>query len=187
MPDPAPARMTTDEFIAWAMEQPEGQRYELEKGRVVTMAPERSAHAKVKYRVARQLDDAIERAGLPCEIYPDGMAVRIDETTTYEPDALVRCGPEVPPDAVKITDPIIVVEVLSPSTRARDNSEKLIGYFSVPSIQHYLLVRTEDLAIIHHSRNPDGTILTRIVHDGTLVLDPPGLIVTGLRPAVWPH
>jgi Uma2 family endonuclease len=182
MSDPVPARMTTDAFIAWAMEQPEGQHYELEKGRIIAMAPERGAHAKVKFHVARRLAEAIEKGGLPCEVYPDGMAVQIDETTTYEPDALVRCGPDVPPDTVKLTDPIIVVEVLSPSTRARDNGEKLIGYFSVPSIRHYLLVRPEDLAIIHHARNPDGTILTRIVRDGTLVLDPPGITVTGLHP-----
>jgi Uma2 family endonuclease len=182
MPDPVPAHMTTDAFIAWAMEQPEGEQYELEKGRVIAMAPERSGHALVKFDVARRMADAVERAGLPCEVYPDGMAVQIDDTTTYEPDALVRCGPKVPPDTLKLTDPIVVVEVLSPSTRARDNGEKLIGYFSVPSIQHYLLIRTEDLAVIHHSRNPDGTILTRIVHDGTLVLDPPGITVTGLRP-----
>ena len=184
MSDPVPARMTTDAFIAWAMEQPEGEHYELEKGRIITMAPEHSAHALAKFQVARRLADAIERAGLPCEVYPDGMAVQIDETTTYEPDASVRCGPKVPPDTVKLTDPVVVVEVLSTSTRARDNGEKLIGYFSVPSIQHYLLVRTEDMAIIHHARNPDGTIVTRIVHDGTLILDPPGITVVGLRPPV---
>jgi Uma2 family endonuclease len=180
MSDPVTALMTSDEFIAWAMEQPEGQRYELFAGRVIGMAPERSAHALAKFHVARRLQQAVEQDKLACTVYPDGMAVAIDATTIYEPDALVRYGPIVPPDTVKLTYPVIVVEVLSPSTRARDHGDKLIDYFRLPSVQHYLIVRTEDGAIIHHARNPDGTILTRIVREGVLRLDPPGLTVTGL-------
>jgi Uma2 family endonuclease len=175
--------MTSDAFIAWAMEQPDGRRYELAAGEIVAMAPERSAHALTKFRIARCLAEAVERDGLECEVYPDGMAVEIDASTTYEPDALVRCGPPPPPDAVKLIDPVIVVEVLSPSTRARDAGAKLADYFRLPSVRHYLIVRTEDHAIIHHARNADGTILTRIVREGILRLDPPGLSVTGLFPA----
>ena len=48
MSEPVPTSMTSDEFIAWAMEQPEGKRYELFAGKVVAMAPERSAHALAK-------------------------------------------------------------------------------------------------------------------------------------------
>jgi len=161
--DAAPALMTADEFIAWAMQQPEGQRYELFAGKVVGMAPERSAHALAKAHVWRRLQEAVERDGLACTVYPDGMAVAIDATTVYEPDALVRCGPVVPSDAVKLTDPVIIVEVLSPSTRARDHGDKLIDYFRLPSVQHYLIVRTDDGAVIHHARNADATILTRIM------------------------
>jgi Uma2 family endonuclease len=175
-----PATMTSGAFIAWAMEQPEGHRYELIAGRVIAMAPERSAHVLAKANMWRRLTEAVERQGLQCTVYPDGMAVVIDETTTYEPDALVRCGPVVAPDTVKLADPVNVVEVLSPSTRDRDHGDKLIDYFGLPSVRHYLIVRTEDRAIIHHARNPDGTILTRIVRERVLQLDPPGLTVTGL-------
>jgi Uma2 family endonuclease len=175
--------MTSDEFVAWAMEQPEGKRFELVAGEVVAMAPERSAHALAKFHIARRLAEAVESGGHPCQVYPDGMAVTIDATTTYEPDALVRCGPISPPDAIKLSDPVIVVEVLSPSTRARDAGAKLVDYFRLPSVHHYLIVRTEDRAIIHHARNADGTILTRIVREGDLHLEPPGLTVTGLFPA----
>ena len=111
------------------------------------------------------------------------MTVTINASTVYEPDVLVRCGPRVPDHTVKLDDPVIVVDVPSPSARSRDSGAKLIDYFRLPSIHHYLIVRIEDRAIIHHARNPDGTILTRIVRDGTLHLDPPGLTVTGLFPA----
>ncbi len=182
MSEPAAAlpRMTSDEFIAWAMEQPEGQRYELVAGEVVAMAPERSAHALVKARVWRALDEAVAAAGLPCTAYPDGMAVVVDDATTYEPDALVRCGEPLPDDAVKVFDPVIVVEVLSPSSRARDTGAKLEDYFRLPSLHHYLIVKTENRAVIHHRRLDDGTeaIATRIVRGGGIELSPPGLRVT---------
>ena len=59
-------RMTADEFIAWAMERPDGGRCELVGGEVVAMAPERLAHARVKARVFRALAEAIECGALPC-------------------------------------------------------------------------------------------------------------------------
>jgi Uma2 family endonuclease len=180
MPEAASATMTSDAFIAWAMKPPEGHPYELLAGRVIAMAPERSAYALAKLHVWRRLAEAVEPDGLPWTVYPDGMAVVIDETTTREPDALVRCGPPVPPDTAKLTDPVIVIEVLFPSTRALDYGDKLSDYFRLPSVRHYPIVRTEDGAIIHHARNPDGSILTRMVRDGVLQFDPPGLTVTGI-------
>ncbi len=157
MSEPARRRMTSDEFIAWAMQQ--GTRYELVAGEVVGMAPERAAHGRVKAHIWRRLTEAIEAASLPCEAFVDGMAVEVDETTTYEPDALVRCGTPLPPDAIKLNDPIIVVEVLSPSSLARDAGAKLEDYFRLPSVRHYLIVKTENRTIIHHARGETALFL----------------------------
>ncbi|MEK0085326.1 Uma2 family endonuclease [Benzoatithermus flavus] len=173
------ARMTADAFIAWAMEQPEGERYELVQGEIVAMAPERSAHALTKARIWRALDDAIAAAGLHCTAYPDGMSVEVDEDTVYEPDVLVRCGEPLPDEAVKLQDPLIVVEVLSPSTRARDAGAKLEDYFRLPSLRHYLIVKTENRSVIHHRRGEAGRIETHILRgSGRLELEPPGLVLT---------
>ena len=135
-------RMTTDEILVWAVEQPEGERYELVAGEVVAMSPERLAHAEVKALVWLALRPAIAAAGLRCEALPDGVSVEIDEHTAYQPDALVCCGERLPGDTVKLFDPVIVVEVLSPSTRARDAGAKLEDYFRLSSARHYLIVRT---------------------------------------------
>jgi Uma2 family endonuclease len=62
----AKQRMTADEFIAWAMEQPEGTHYELVAGEVVAMAPERAVHGRTKLRFARRFAEAIEAAHLSC-------------------------------------------------------------------------------------------------------------------------
>lgn len=175
MSEPAARRMTAHEFVDWAMQQPEGHRYELVAGEVVAMAPERSVHALTKARVWRALDAAIATAGVRCTAYPDGMTVEVDQATIYEPDALVRCGDPLPDDAVVVRDPVIVVEVLSPTSRARDTGAKLEDYVRLASVRHYLIVSTVRRSVIHHERMPSGEIRTRILHDGDLLLDPPGL------------
>lgn len=177
MTAPARRRMTSEEFIAWAIEQPDGERYELVAGEVVAMSPERLSHSRVKHRITRLLEDAITAAGLRCEALPDGVAVEIDDHTTYEPDALVRCGEPLPGDTVKLVDPIIVVEVLSPSTRARDAGAKLEDCFRLPTVRHYLIVKTDTRCVIHHCKDDAGQIATRIVRSGELELAPPGLMV----------
>ena len=106
--------MTVDAFLVWA----EGQdgRWEIHNGVPYKMAAERTRHAAVKFRVQRALDDAIGKVGVGCTMLADGPLVRISEYTAYEPDALVYCGPVLPGDAIEVPNPIIVVEVSSPST-----------------------------------------------------------------------
>ncbi|TPE50741.1 Uma2 family endonuclease [Amaricoccus solimangrovi] len=176
MEEPRPERFTADEFIAWALEQPSG-RYELHHGRIFAMAPERVNHARAKAQIWLALRAALAARGLPCEAMPDGVTVRIDADTVYEPDALVRCGPPAPGDATEIDDPVILVEVVSPSSRGVDTGLKLARYFSLPSARHYLIVDTEGRGVTHHRREEDGTITARILRDGEIALDPPGVRV----------
>jgi len=174
MSAPAPRPMTFDAFVAWAREQP--RRYELLNGVPVAMAPERIGHVRMKSRVWRALSEALSAAGLEYEAFMDGVTVRVDDRTAYEPDVSVRCGPRLSDDRVVVPDPVIVVEVLSPSTTSTDAGAKLDGYFRIPSVQHYLLVKTDDQRVIHHARATDGTITTRIVAEGRVALDPPGIV-----------
>ena len=168
-------KLTVDEFMAWAATQP--GRYELYSGTVYAMAPERAGHADAKFAVQTELKRAIGASSLPCHMLPDGMTVRVDTDTAHEPDALVYCGPKAPADAIEITNPLIVVEVLSPSTRHIDAAAKLAGYFRLPSVQHYLIVDPEGPPVIHHRRQSGETILTRIVSSGAIDLAPPGMTI----------
>ena len=169
-------RMTADEFVAWAMRQELG-RYELIDGMAVQMNAEQLVHVRVKHRLAVALENAITDSGIEAEMMADGMAVRINETTVHEPDALVRCGAPLPADTVILTDPIIVAEVLSPSTGPVDTGLKLLNYFTVPSVQHYLVVNTTKHTVLHYMRGPDGQPTLRTVSEGDLRLDPPGLTI----------
>jgi Uma2 family endonuclease len=173
--DKPPRPVTVDQFISWAMAQPDGPRYELVDGEVVAMAPERAGHARRKAAVWLALRDCIKAARLSCEALPDGMTVKIDEHTAYEPDTIVHCGEALPDDTVIVPAPVIVVEVLSPSTATRDTGAKLADYFRLPSLRHYLIVRTDRPTVIHHRRGDGELIETRIVTSGAIDLDPPGI------------
>lgn len=174
-----PERMTVAEFLPWAEEaraRGEG-RYELVDGIVHAMNAERVAHGETKLAVAVALLSSIRRAGLPCHVMPDGATVVVDDSTAYEPDALVYCGERANPAGIAISDPIILVEVISPSTGHIDRGDKLKNYFKIPAVQHYLMVYPDQRMVVHHQRADAGTLTTRISHDGELRLDPRGLIV----------
>jgi Uma2 family endonuclease len=167
-------RMTVPEFLVWAEQQPRG-RFELVHGQPIEMAAQRVRHGQTKHRVANALEAAIGRANLPCLMLPDGLTVRVDEYTAYEPDALVYCGPPLDGDELLVPDPVIVVEVMSPSTKSVDTGAKLVGYFKITSVQHYLIIDALNRSIIHHARAQGGAIETRIVEGGNITLEPPGM------------
>ena len=139
------------------------------------MSPERAADALTKYAAQKALEAGILRAGLPCRIFPDGMTVRITARTAFEPDGLVVCPPPADLNTMEIPNPVVVVEVLSPSTAADDHGVKLDGYFSLRSVQHYLILDADRRVMIHHRRGQAEAIETRILRDGVFRLDPPGL------------
>jgi len=165
--------MTVDQYLTWAQDHP--GRYELHDGTVYAMSPEGAGHAKIKFAVQSALANAIQARGLPCHMLPDGMTVRVESKTAYEPDALVYCGREIESSALEVPNPIILVEVLSPSTRHIDTSAKLAGYFRLPSVVHYLIVDPTQPLVLHHVRAGLTDIVTHIIRAGPITLDPPGL------------
>ena len=167
-------RMTVSEYLAWAKTAPAG-RYELCRGEVVEMPWERIRHGLLKLAAIDALRAAISRGGIEAAAYPDGITVVIDDYTARVPDAMVELTP-TDIDSAVAEAPVIVVEVASPSSESKDLDTKLAEYFSIATIEHYLIV---DLAgrVIHHRRQPDGDILTRIITDGDITLDPPGLVI----------
>lgn len=168
-------RMTVDEFLVWAENHP--GRYELFRGEVYPMSPEVVGHTEIKGAVYIALLMSVKKAGLACYVLTDGPTVRVDSATAYEPDALVYCGERLPPTALEVPNPVIIVEVLSPSTRRVDVSMKLAGYFRVPSVMHYLIIDPTEPYIVHHARGPGEAITTRIITEGTIAFDPPGLVL----------
>jgi len=168
----ATMRMTVNEYLAWAESQT--GRYELVNGTVHKMSPETSRHAAIKLALHLSLVSEIRARGLPCHVLPDGMTVRVDEATAFEPDALVYCGELLAWSAIEVPNPLIIAEVMSRTTRHIDLSFKLAGYFRLPSLVHYLIVDPVQPLVIHHARQNNQLIETRLVREGAVVLDPPG-------------
>jgi Uma2 family endonuclease len=169
-------RYTREEYRRWYERQPAG-RFERVDGRIVAMAPERGAHLRVKAAVWLILRQAVAAAGAPCQALPDGATVAAGDSD-YEPDAVVNCGEPMADDAVVAPNPVVIVEVLTPSTASTDTSGKLLDYFTIPSVAHYLIVHPTRRSIIHHRRTAAGAIETRVVGSGPITMDPPGITVS---------
>jgi Uma2 family endonuclease len=180
---PASKRMTVAEFLEWAMRRPEGERWELIDGEPVptrgptpahAMAAETVVHARIKRRIDHVLSEGLAKEGHDCEVFVSGPKVQIDANTAFEPDVVVTCAKV--PDGLLVPEPLIVVEVLSASTRDRDFTIKLAGYAALPSVAHYLLVETQRRLIVHHHRaGGEQEFRTSIVRTGIRRLEPPGL------------
>jgi Uma2 family endonuclease len=168
-------KMTVDDYLAWAAAQPGEVHAELWDGVIVAQSAQRLSHIRTKVAVAVALANALAKAGLECHALGDGATVRINDTTAFEPDAMVHCGPRLPGDAFEVPNPVIVVEVLSPGSEKREMGEKLAGYFNVPSVWHYLIVDPDECFVIHHRRTADGLAPPLILREGALHLDPPGI------------
>jgi len=171
------ASMDVAQFNDWAVAQPRG-RYELVQGEVIAMAPGRARHNLVKAAVFTALDAAVREAGAPCTVFTDGMTVVIDERTAREPDAAIQCHERLDLNTMILDEPMVVVEVTSPSSDRDDSGAKLVEYFSVPSIRHYLIVRPDKDAVVHHHRDERGDITTAIRREGAIAIVPPGIEVS---------
>lgn len=168
--------MSVDEFLRWSQQQESG-RYELEGGRVIVQQAQNIGHVRTKQRAYQALSAAIARAGLALYAAPDGPTVRTIGDRAYEPDALVAPLPMPLDESLEVPDPIIVVEVMSPSPASmrRDLTTKAIGYALVSSIQHYLVIDPAERVVLHYRRKGDMLVPPEAPAEGTLRLDPPGL------------
>jgi Uma2 family endonuclease len=163
--------MTAEQFLEWSELQPEG-RFELVNGEVIMMAPERVRHVRTKGSVFIALLNAVRKSKLNCHVLGDGIGVKTGSHMVREPDASVQVGGELDPDSLVLDAPSILVEVLSPSNERSDTGEKLEEYFSLPTVQHYLIVNPERKSVIHHRRMDGGHIDTVVRHDGEINFEP---------------
>ena len=168
--------MTVDEFLAWA----EGQqgRWELLDGVPMAMSPERAGHDRSIDAANKTIQAALRRAKLCFSMFLfDCVPVRLDTRTVFQPDLVVCGGDTTTGDGFDITNPVVVVEFLSPSTLVVDMRLKVLRYFELPSVQHYLILDPDDRSVIHYERGEGDVLLTRIVSNGELRLEPPPRLI----------
>lgn len=172
--------MTVAEFLVWSAEQPDDARYELIAGLPVRlMAPTSIRHARIQRNASEALRSALTAAGATCEVLEAGPGVAVD-TEGEEcriPDVVVTCSSAIDETSHLVPDPLIVVEVASPSTRLADVNDKVEFYGSVASIHHYLVIEQDRRRVVYHGRGASGGLEPRIVREGEIILDPPGIVL----------
>jgi Uma2 family endonuclease len=144
----AQRRMTVEEFLAW--DDGTDTRYELVDGVPVAMAPPAGAHGRIVVNTAALLSVHLRRRP-PCQAEAEA-GIRISDHVRWQADLAVTCAPPAP----NIDEPLLVVEVLSPSTRAKDLDRKLRDYKGLPSVREIWLVDSEARWVQVWQRGPDG-------------------------------
>jgi Uma2 family endonuclease len=121
-------RMTIAEFDAFSAGLVDEREFELVNGELAMMVNPTETHEQIASNIGAPLKLAMDRRG--CRTYQGGMRVQRDHDSTardkYRPDLLVRCGARE--NRTYVTDPIVIVEVLSPSTIDHDRGTKLPFY-----------------------------------------------------------
>ncbi len=143
--------MTREEFFDWAEVQ--DARYEFDGFQPVAMTGGNLGHSRLIGNLNRQLGNRLEGKG--CEpLGPDAGVATIGETVRY-PDAVVTCAKFSGRDRV-VPNPVIVFEVVSPSSVRIDRIVKLREYQAVPTIRRYIIVEPDAVAVTVFSREHEG-------------------------------
>ena len=136
--------MSVEEYFELEENNPD-TRYEYLDGYVYMMSGGSANHATISGNIYAILKNFLR--GGPCRVYNSDMKVRVSEKRYFHPDVTVTCDPRDRGTADLIQSPRLVIEVLSPSTEARDRGRKLQCYLACPSIEEYLLVDTRSVRI----------------------------------------
>lgn len=165
MAEPARKLVTVEEFLRYEGES--GRRYQLFGGEIVMMAPAARAHGVIVSRADFALRS---RLRLPCEPQVEaGILLPWTSHSFYVADLAVTCAPFG--RELWCPDPILIVEVLSPSTQADDRGVKLRAYRRLPSVRHILLLASDQPAAEHYARSGERWLLTDLDLSDTLRLD----------------
>lgn len=136
--EPQPDRVSYAEYCA--AEREATTKHEYLRGEIFAMVGGTPRHGALAMRIGSMLVQRLEDR--PCQVFSSDVRVRIEATDldTY-PDVSVVCGElkTATADANAITNPVLLVEVLSDSTEAYDRGQKAAHYRRIPSLRAYLL------------------------------------------------
>ena len=163
MAEPAEKLWTVDEFLAWG--DGTDRRCELVDGHVVAMTPPSEAHGTIVANLSGELRNRLRP---PCRVVGEAGVVPTDRNDTYyQADLLVTCSPPERGRAYP-AEPILIVEVLSPSTEVHDRGRKVEDYSRLPSVNEILLVSSEERRVRSWRRDGRRWIVEDLIGDAEL-------------------
>lgn len=147
------SRMSVAAFMDFVDTRPD-ERWELVEGVPVAMAGGTARHAEIAGNLIERLRPLARTRG--CRAIRDiFVQIAANDGALFDPDLVVRCGP-MDGEARQIDDPVIVFEVLSPSTMNRDRGTKLLAYLQCPMLQTMVLVYQDERRVEVWQRKADG-------------------------------
>lgn len=155
---------TSAEYLK--MEEAAESKSEYYAGEIFAMAGGTSDHSLVAVNLTIELGQQL--ATKPCRLYNSDMRLFIEQSGLYTyPDAMIVCGKVQQAKGRKdtVTNPNLIVEVLSESTRDYDRGQKFKFYKQIPSLQEYILVESEN-ARVEYYRRGDGDKWMIEIHEG---------------------
>ena len=145
--------MTAEEFLAW--EQTQSLRHEFVRGEVFAMTGGVDRNNTLALNLVVALRQHLR--GGPCRVYAGDVKLRVEaKDCTFYPDLMVTCSALDLADRQIKREPVLVVEVLSPSTAAFDRGDKFAAYRSLPSLAEYLLVDVNTRRCDLYRKGADG-------------------------------
>jgi Uma2 family endonuclease len=168
---------TVDEYFA--LEDASAVRHEFYRGEIFAMSGGSVDHNRITRNLLTSLDTALRQT--PCEAFSSDMRLLIEAHTLYTyPDVMVICG-DILTAATRndtVTNPRLIVDVLSPSTQDYDRGEKFRFYRALPSLQEYVLIHQERPYVEQHSKEAGGWLLTDLAGiEAALSLDSVGVTI----------
>ncbi len=148
--------ISVEEYLDGERDSP--VRHEYVDGQVYAMAGGSDRHNRLSLNLASRLNDHLVDS--ECEAFINDMKIKVGEVLYYYPDVVVACD-ETPTDRYTREHPVLVVEVIPPSTERTDRQEKLIAYKRVPSMREYILASQDRMLIEIHRRIGDSDEWTR--------------------------
>ena len=139
-----PVKMTVEKYLEWEAQQE--IRHEYVNGELFAMTGGTIPHNDIALNLYRALYPHLRSRG--CRINVSDVKVQVSSASPYYyPDIVVSCNPQDLNSRKFIEFPKLIVEVLSPSTEARDRGEKFISYQTMSSLQEYVMIDPEKIAV----------------------------------------
>jgi Uma2 family endonuclease len=159
MNQPAIKYLTRDDYFN--QEETAEIKHEFFQGEIFSMSGGTFNHAAIGTNTVTALK--IKLRGKCCQPTNSDMRIETPNGLITYPDAAVFCGePELTENQCALLNPVVIVEVLSPSTRRYDTSEKFALYRSIPSFRDYLLIDSEKVFVQHFRKTENNEW---ILHD----------------------
>jgi Uma2 family endonuclease len=128
-------------------------KHEFVNGEVFAMAGASKNHGRISANLARRLGNHLE--GSSCEPYVSDVKVKTATGSYRYPDVLVVCDDQFSDDDYVTDAPLIIVEVLSRSTRRTDEIDKFLEYINIPSLKEYVVIEQDFVKVTVYRANDD--------------------------------